>query len=256
MCRVLTDQAVHEHELVRGPGNRLDSLLGDAALVVQQGHVRPVVRLQSVPEPGRLEHLAKSLLKRRQCSNAITSDQHERPVARSAQETQRAVEPELERRHHDRRRRLACQRDDVPRQTLMVAEVMQRDMEALGRERFALQPMFVAPLLREPGDGARQRRRRTGARRTARPSAAARPRAPSTKAARACGRRAHGRYDSLPFRTACTRVSNTLPGHQHINRSAAGRARTRRRTERHHRAPCVARRSAPLSAPGAAQVQA
>lgn len=70
----LTEKAVHEDELVCSPTDRLDSLLCNKEITVQQGHLRRVVRLRLADfEPGLLHRQAKSLLEHLQRADTIPS---------------------------------------------------------------------------------------------------------------------------------------------------------------------------------------
>ena len=109
-----TEQAVHQDELACSPPDRLDGLLGDAAVIVKQGHVRRVARFGPAPEPGLLHRHPQCLLEFHQCGDAIASAQNEGPVPWGAGEARRAVERDLERCHgSDGRCRFARPGDDV-----------------------------------------------------------------------------------------------------------------------------------------------
>ncbi len=95
------EQAMHKDKLLRSPANCLDSLLGEATIVIQEGHMRCVVWCHPAPEPGFRYRQAKSLLKRDQRGDAIASTQDERSATRSADEAHRAVEHDIERRERD-----------------------------------------------------------------------------------------------------------------------------------------------------------
>jgi hypothetical protein len=142
----LAEQTVHEDEFAHGPTNCLDDLLGDAVVVIQQGHMRCVLRLRPTPEPGFFQRHAKQLLKRYECRDTIAPAQDEWPVTRSARETHRAVECDVKPRHYNGRRGFTRRADDTLRQS-HVTEMMQRDMEALRRERPTFQSMFTAQSL-------------------------------------------------------------------------------------------------------------
>ncbi len=145
----LTEQTVHEDELMHGPADRLDDLLGNTAVAVQQGHVRRVCLPPVVSDPNFPHRRTQNLLKRHQRGDTIAATQDQRMVSRSAEETRRAVERDLERRHYNGCRRFGCPRDIALRQTHVIAEVMQGDMKTLRCERSAFQSMFDAQMPRK-----------------------------------------------------------------------------------------------------------
>ena len=74
-----------------GPLYRLDHLLGDAAVVTKQGHVRRVLQVRPATESGIHHFQAERLLEPHQRGNATVSLQDEGPVARRAAETRRGT---------------------------------------------------------------------------------------------------------------------------------------------------------------------
>ena len=140
----LADQAVHQDEFAHGPADRFDRLLDNAVVVVQQGHVRYVARLHR--EPGPPDLLDQRPLKLTQGRQTVAATEDEWPIARSRVETQRAIEPDLERRRGDRRGSLPGRGDDIFRQAAVEAERMQRDVEPIGPQRLAAEAMPAAQL--------------------------------------------------------------------------------------------------------------
>src|SRR5580658_1369464 len=77
----LTAQAVHQDELTYPPTDSIDRLFGNAAVVIQQGHVRLVLRLHPAPEANFLQCSTKTLTQDHQSGDTIASSQHEWLVA-------------------------------------------------------------------------------------------------------------------------------------------------------------------------------
>ena len=152
----LAEQAMHQDELGYRPSHGLDGPLRNQGIIVQERHMRRVRRLCPADrEPGLAERDAQSTLQGRHRADAFTSTQHERPISRPGGEAQRPIERYLEWRHCDGRCGFDRRGYDFLRQTWIVAEVIQSDVEALRLERFAFQTMLAAQMLRQSRDARR-----------------------------------------------------------------------------------------------------
>ena len=109
-------------------------------------------------EAGFMKRRAKNTVKSLQRNEAIASTQNERPVPRSAVETHCTVKGNLEPRHRNGRRGSDRLGHDPPRQTRVLAKIMQRDMKALRPKRVGFQSMFAAQTLGKPCDAGRSAR--------------------------------------------------------------------------------------------------
>jgi hypothetical protein len=145
----LTKQAVHEDKLARGPADRLDSSPCDTTITVEQGHVRRTeVRLAPKPRlgHGRCQHS----LARHEYRNIIIAAQDEGQIAWSSTESPYAVEGDFELRHLETGCDFACRSDDIIRQSDIIANVVQRDVQTFQLDRLASQPELIAQFLSEP----------------------------------------------------------------------------------------------------------
>ncbi len=88
---------MHENVLAYRPIHPLDGALGDAAIVVEQGHVRRVLRLRPALEPGCAQHRFQPLLKDDQCTHTFVPIKYERLIPRSRRQAERTVEGNLKR---------------------------------------------------------------------------------------------------------------------------------------------------------------
>jgi hypothetical protein len=178
---------VHQHELGGGPADRLDRVLVDAALVVEQGHVREELRF----DPPKAVALDRATERALECDQrGIVAAQYTR--TRPTEKAHRAIEGHLEGRSHDARRGAARRRHQISRHARMRPEAEQRDVEARGAQRPAAEPMPDA-LLR--GDG-RQARGSLGLRKQRKEEAVG-TRRREAKAGRFCAHRLYSKANLL-----------------------------------------------------------
>src|SRR4051794_3091658 len=88
----LAEQTVTQHELADGPADRLDRVLLDAALVIEQLDMRRVLRLHEA-EAALLQSLAERPLQIDHPGNAAATTENERP--RRAHEAHGTIEGDI-----------------------------------------------------------------------------------------------------------------------------------------------------------------
>src|ERR1700722_12989308 len=153
------EQAVHGHEPAYSPSDRIARLLGNQGVIVQEGHMGRVLQFRlAASQPDSAKRRAKRSLKSRQCNDTVRAPQDEWPISPPGGKAQRTIERNLERGRRDRCRSFDRRLHNVLPQACIVSEMMQRDVEASRLERFALQSMLGAQMLRKLRD-ARSRRR-------------------------------------------------------------------------------------------------
>ena len=141
------DSAVYERELPSGPTHGLDSLLRKTSLAVKHRHVRLIATFGRGWKACCVESLAQRPLKRCQRDDAIVSQQDQRLTAPFARKTCHSIKRDFETRHRHSGCRSTCHCDDVLRQTRIIAEEIERDMELAGWERSAVYAIFGAQLI-------------------------------------------------------------------------------------------------------------
>jgi hypothetical protein len=77
----LTVQAMHQDELTYRPTDSIDGLFCNAAIIIQQGHVRLVLRLHPAPQADFLQCRAKMPMQGQQSHHTIAAAQYEWLVA-------------------------------------------------------------------------------------------------------------------------------------------------------------------------------
>jgi hypothetical protein len=145
------NQAVHENKLARGPAHGFDNTFIDLAPVVKQGHVRRETRCRIAFKPCLLQRRAKNRMKLLQRGN-VASKEDEWAVTRFPAKTACMVEYNVERRHRDSCRSRLRPRGNVPWETWVCTDGMQRDVEALRAKQLSFQAMFSMQLSRKPLD--------------------------------------------------------------------------------------------------------
>jgi len=141
------DSAVYEREFPSGPTHGLDSLLRKTSLAVKHRHVRLIATFGRGWKSCCVESLAQRPLKRCQRDDTIVPQQDQRLAAPVARKTCHSIKRDIETRHRHSGCRGTCHCDDVLRQTRIIAEEIERDMELAGCERSAVYAIFGAQLI-------------------------------------------------------------------------------------------------------------
>lgn len=157
----LPDQAVHQNKLTRTPADRFYRMLKHVRHVVQQSRVRGEIGVltgnllftlqTSTAHLGVHTFLKSHQIRQAACFSLITQ-QNNRPIPRFPPKTQNPLKRHVKRRSMYLRSRLASTVNQPIRQTRVIAQMMQRDMQPIRQQRPAAQAVLNAELLGECAD--------------------------------------------------------------------------------------------------------
>jgi len=150
----VTILAADKHQLVDSPGDRLDRIFLGVARIVKKRHVRREIRICPPFQSASRQRIAKHLPKRLQWACPFISHQNEWTASWFASKADSAVERDVERLHPHTHDRLARDLNDVIGQS---TEEDERDVEAIGWNGLAGEPMGAFEHSSQPKDARRRR---------------------------------------------------------------------------------------------------